>query len=79
MVKSKLGGSSRALVLALLCLGVWGGSASAAGGGNRCKDRCNDRYNLRKNICKAIPYNQQRHRCEDAAKRAKDECKRRCR
>jgi hypothetical protein len=78
-MKSKLGGVSRAFVLALLCLGVWGGSASAAGASNRCKDRCNDRYRLRKDVCKVMPYKHQRHRCEDAAKRAKDECKRRCR
>jgi len=79
MMKSKLVRFSRALILALLCLGVWGGSAIAAGGGNQCKDRCKDRYNLRKDICKAIPYKRQRHSCEDAAKHVRDECKRRCR
>ncbi len=78
-MKSKRGVVSRALVLALLCVGVWAGSASAAGGGNRCKDRCNERYRLRKDVCKVMPYKHQRHRCEDAAKRSKDECKRRCR
>jgi hypothetical protein len=78
-MKSKLGVFARALVLALLCLGLWGGSASAAGGSNRCKDRCNQAYRLRKDICKAIPYKRQRHSCEDSAKRARDECKRRCR
>jgi len=78
-MKSKVGRWSHLFVLALLCLGVWGGAASAAGGSNQCKDRCNERYNLRKDICKAIPYKRQRHSCEDAAKHAKDECKRRCR
>jgi len=48
-------------------------------GGNRCKDRCNDTYKVEKNLCKSIPLKHERHTCEDAAKRAKNNCKHRCR
>jgi hypothetical protein len=63
----------------LICLGAFSVISTASAGGNRCTDRCADRYHYRKNVCKAIPFKRERHRCEDAAKRAKDECKRRCR
>jgi hypothetical protein len=62
----------------LVCLGMFAG-ASPAVAGNRCKDRCNDVYRLRKDVCKAIPLKHERHSCEKAAQRAKDNCKRRCR
>jgi hypothetical protein len=78
MLKSKSRLGLRVLVMALLCLGVWSGPATAAGR-NDCKDRCKDRYNLRKDVCKAIPYKRQRHSCEDAAKHVRDECNRRSR
>jgi hypothetical protein len=68
------------LSLALIvCLGAVSAVSPASAGGNRCTDRCADRYRYRKDVCKAIPFKRERHRCEDAAKRAKDECKRRCR
>lgn len=78
-MRSKIGVFLRTLLLALLCVGVWSGSASAVGGSNRCKDRCNDVYRLRKDACKSIPFKHGRHRCEDRAKRDKDNCKHRCR
>ena len=46
---------------------------------NHCKDRCSDRYNFRKDLCKSIPSKYERHRCENAAKHAKDDCKHNCR
>jgi hypothetical protein len=46
---------------------------------NRCKDRCDDAYRLRKDLCRAIPLKNERKTCEKAAKRAKDNCKHRCR
>ena len=62
----------------ILCLGTFaGGSETFAG--NRCKDRCNDRYHFRKDLCKEIPLKYERHRCEDAAKHSKDNCKHSCR
>lgn len=63
----------------LVCLGTFAAVSPASGAGNRCTDRCADVYRLRKDTCKLIPYKHERHTCEDAAKRAKDECKRRCR
>lgn len=63
----------------LICLAAFSASSTTAGGGNHCTDRCADRYHYRKDACKAIPFKRERHRCEDAAKRAKDECKHRCR
>ena len=47
--------------------------------GNRCKDRCNDVYRIRKEACRVIPLKGERKICERAAKRAKDDCKHRCR
>lgn len=47
--------------------------------GNRCKDQCNEVYRLRKDVCRAIPLKHERKSCEKAAKRAKDDCKHRCR
>ena len=64
------------MVCTMMFLAV--GPTSEAGG-NRCTDRCADRYHYRKDACKAIPFKHERHRCEDAAKRAKEECKRQCR
>ena len=63
----------------ILCLGTFAAFSPAALGGNRCKDRCNDVYKMEKNACKAIPLKHERHSCEKAAKRAKDNCKHRCR
>jgi hypothetical protein len=70
----------RGLSLSLLvCLVMIGTAVPTSEAGNRCTDRCADVYRLKKDACKLIPYKHERHRCEDAAKRAKNECKRRCR
>ena len=69
----------RASLALLVCLSASAAITPASAAGNRCTDRCADRNRLRKDACRAIPYKRERHRCEDAAKRAKDECKRRCR
>ena len=63
----------------ILCLGTFSAMSPATLAGNRCKDRCNDVYKLEKRACKAIPLKHERHSCEDAAKRAKNNCKHRCR
>jgi len=68
-----------------LSLGLFVGLGVFASGGlnseaaNRCKDRCNDRYHIRKDVCRAIPLKYERKSCEQAAKRAKDDCKHGCR
>jgi hypothetical protein len=62
-----------------VCLGTVAAVSPASGAGNRCTDRCANIYRLKKDACKLIPYKHERHRCEDRAKRAKEECKRRCR
>jgi hypothetical protein len=62
-----------------MCLGMFGTMSIAAVAGNRCKDRCNEVYRLRKDVCRAIPLKHERKSCEKAAKRAKDNCKGRCR
>ena len=68
------------LVLGLMiCLGAFALPGTAPAAGNRCKDRCNDAYRLRKDACKIIPLKNERKRCEQGAKRAKDDCKHRCR
>lgn len=69
----------RLSLVLLVCLGTFGAASPAANARNRCKDRCNDVYRVRKDVCKAIPIKRERHRCEDRAKRDKDNCKRRCR
>jgi len=69
----------RLSLLLFVFLGAMSAVSTASAGGNRCTDRCADRYRYRKDVCKAIPFKRERHRCEDAAKRAKEECKRRCR
>ena len=63
----------------LLLLGTFAALSPASVAGNRCKDRCNEAYHLRKDVCRAIPLKHERHSCEKAAKRAKDNCKHRCR
>ena len=63
----------------LVCLGTIAAAGSEAGAKNRCKERCDDIYRTRKNVCKAIPIKYERHRCEDSAKRAKNDCRHRCR
>lgn len=63
----------------ILTLGTVFATGSTTIARNRCKDRCNDRYHLRKDACRAIPLKYERHRCEDAAKHAKNSCKRDCR
>ncbi len=63
----------------ILCLGTFAAMGPATVAGNHCKDRCNNRYHFRKDVCKSIPIKSERHRCEDAAKRSKDNCKRDCR
>ena len=62
-----------------VCLGLFAVTSPVAVAGNRCKDRCNEVYHLRKDVCKAIPLKYERKSCEKAAKRAKDDCKHRCR
>lgn len=69
----------RLSLVLLVCLGTFGAAGQAANARNRCKDRCNDVYRVRKDACKAIPFKHERHRCEDRAKRDKDNCKHRCR
>jgi len=66
-------------LLLLICLGTFGAVTPAANAGNRCKDRCNEAYRLRKDVCRAIPFKHERKQCEKSAKRAKDDCKHRCR
>lgn len=71
-------------VLLRLSLGLLSGLAILAGGvsveaANRCKDRCDERYRIRKDVCRSIPLKYERKSCERAAKRAKDDCKHRCR
>ena len=63
----------------IVCLGTFAAMNPATVAGNRCKDRCNEVYRLRKDVCRAIPLKHERKSCEKAAKRAKDECKHRCR
>jgi hypothetical protein len=72
-------GVLRSSLAFILCLGTLAFVSPATVAGNRCKDRCNDVYKLEKRACKVIPLKHERHSCEDAAKRAKDNCKRRCR
>jgi hypothetical protein len=69
----------RLSLASIVCLGTLAAVSPVSARGNRCTDRCADRYRFRKDACKSIPFKNARHRCEDAAKRAKDECKRRCR
>jgi hypothetical protein len=66
-------------LLVLVCLGMFSAVSPTAIAGNRCKDRCNDAYRLRKDACKLIPLKHERKQCEKSAKRAKDDCKHRCR
>ena len=68
---------SRITMTLLICLAAFIATAPA-GAANKCKDHCNERYKYRKDACKAIPLKHERHRCEQDAKRAKDECRRRC-
>ena len=63
----------------ILTLGLFVGGNAATIPSNRCKDTCNEVYRLRKEVCKSIPFKNERKRCEKAAKRAKDDCKHRCR
>jgi hypothetical protein len=63
----------------LVLLGAFSTTSVSSGGGNHCTDRCADTYKIRKDACKAIPIKQARKVCEDAAKAAKNECKRSCR
>jgi len=72
-------GVLRWILAFILCLGAFSAMSPVALGGNRCKDRCNDTYKVEKNLCKSIPLKHERHTCEDAAKRAKNNCKHRCR
>jgi hypothetical protein len=69
----------RMSLVILVCLGTSAAISPTSAAGNHCTDRCAERYRYRKDACKAIPYKRGRQRCEDAAKRAKEECKRRCR
>ena len=70
-----LGASLTVLVL----LGGFSTTSLSSAGGNDCKDRCADEYRVSKDTCKAIPYKPARKICEDAAKSARNECRRRCR
>ena len=66
-------------LMLLVCLGTFLAMGPPSEAGNHCKDRCDDVYRLKKDACKLLPYKHERHRCEDRAKRAKNECKHRCR
>jgi len=66
-------------LMLLVCLGTLAAAAPGTSAKNRCKERCDDIYRTRKNVCKAIPIKYERHRCEDSAKRARNDCKHRCR
>ena len=66
-------------LILLFCLGTFAALSPRSEAGNHCTDHCADVYHLKKDACKAIPYKHERHRCEDAAKHAKDQCKHRCR
>jgi len=63
----------------LMLLGAFTTTSVSSGAGNDCKNRCNDHYKVAKDACKAIPLKSARKVCEDSAKSAKNECKRRCR
>jgi hypothetical protein len=63
----------------VLLLGIGASISATPLPSNRCKDRCNDAYQVRKDLCRAIPLKHERKACENAAKRAKDNCKHRCR
>jgi hypothetical protein len=78
-MKKRASFALRWILVLLVCLGTFAVTSPASNARNQCKDRCKERYNLRKDVCKAIPYKSQRHSCENAAKRARDECKHRCR
>jgi hypothetical protein len=69
----------RLSVALLLLLAAFASAGAAPVPSNRCKDRCNDAYQLRRDLCRAIPLKHERKTCENAAKRAKDNCKHRCR
>jgi len=84
VLKGSIAVKSTSIVLRLsfavfLCLGTFAAVNPTSIAGNRCKDKCNDVYRLRKDVCKAIPLKNERKVCEKAAKRAKDDCKHRCR
>src|ERR1044072_685832 len=68
-----------AILPCLVLLGGFSTASVSSSGRNNCKDRCNDHYKIAKDACKAIPLNRARKVCEDSAKSAKNECKRRCR
>ena len=74
-IRLVLGASLTLLVL----LGAFSTTSVSSGGANNCTDRCKDNYKLAKDACKAIPVKQARKICEDAAKSARNECKRECR
>ena len=68
-----------ASLMLLVLLGGFSTTGLSSSRGSHCTDRCADRYKIRKDTCKAIPYKPGRKICEDAAKSAKNECKRSCR
>jgi len=63
----------------VLCLGVATAliPASTAAGGNRCKDHCNRTYQERKDSCRGLHGNE-KHHCEERAKREHEECRHHC-
>jgi hypothetical protein len=63
----------------ILLLGTFVSTGAAMVPSNRCKDRCDEVYRVKKDICRAIPLKHERKLCEKSAKRAKDDCKHRCR
>ena len=63
----------------VLLLGIGASIGAAPLPSNHCKDRCNDAYRVRKDLCRSIPLKHERKTCENAAKRAKDDCRHRCR
>ena len=69
----------RLSLVLLVCLATFAALSPKSEAGNHCTDRCADVYHMKKDACKGIPYKHERHRCEDAAKHAKDNCKHHCR
>jgi hypothetical protein len=68
-----------ASLMLLVLLGGFSTTGLSSSRGSHCTDRCADRYKVRKEACKVIPLKHARKTCEEAAKAAKNECKRNCR
>jgi hypothetical protein len=68
----------KVFLVLLACLGTSAAVSPASAAGNHCSDRCAKHYNYRKESCKAIHHKHERERCEEEAKREKEDCKHRC-